>query len=103
MYSYNSEIEAINDLRNRGYVLDFNLQANSLYCPQMDVHLAPDEYEIAEVYRFEGASDPSDEAVVYAIRSAIRKLYGILINAYGVYAERSSDELIKKLAFISSI
>jgi hypothetical protein len=101
MHSYNSEIEAINDLRSRGYVSDFNLMSHSLYCPQLNVHVAPDEFEIAEVYRFEGESDPSDEVVVYAIRSTIRKLYGILINAYGIYAERSSDELVKKLAFIS--
>jgi hypothetical protein len=101
MHGYNSEIEAINDLRGRGYILDFNLLTHALYCPQLDVYVAPHEFEIAEIYRFEGASDPSDEVVVYAIRSTIRQLYGILINAYGIYAERSSDELIKKLAFIS--
>jgi hypothetical protein len=82
--------------------VDFNLQTHSLYCPQVDMHLNPSNFEIAEVYRFEGASDPSDEVVVYAIRSSVNNLYGILINAYGVYAERSSDELIKKLAFVSN-
>ena len=62
MYSYDTVSEAVNGLKTRGFELDFNLQENCLIChkDKFDVN----DFEIVEVYRFEGNSDPSDEAVV---------------------------------------
>jgi hypothetical protein len=56
----------------------------------------PGEFEIVEVHRFEGDTDPADEAVVYAIQSKHGEK-GVLVNAFGVYSDRVSDELIEKL------
>ena len=41
---------------------------------------------VSEYHRFEGASDPDDMAILYAIqtRSGLR---GTLADAYGVYAD----------------
>lgn len=50
------------------------------------------------MYRFEGDTDPADEAVVYAIESKAG-LKGILVNAYGLYANTMSNEIIQKLSF----
>ena len=48
-------------------------------------------------YRFEGLSDPGDEAVVYAISSAKYNLKGTLVNGYGIYSEPLVDEMVKAL------
>ena len=60
MYSYETLSEAITDLQKRGFTKDFNVDKSNI---------ESGEFEIVEYYRFEGDSDPADEAVVYAIES----------------------------------
>ena len=96
MYVYETLTGAINGLKQRGYKLDFNLKENCIICEDEEFH--PEDFEISEVYRFEGDTDPADEAVVYAIESK-KGQKGILVNAFGIYADPMSDSLIKKLSF----
>ena len=96
MAAYDTVSEAINDLKKRGYTMDFNLGENCIICHEEKFD--PSDFEIMEVYRFEGESDPADESVVYAIESSTG-LKGTLVNAFGVYAENMSDEMIRKLKF----
>jgi hypothetical protein len=97
MRSYDTMSEAVNDLQRRGYKLDFNLSPDGLECTQDSCRLKTDEFEIDEVYRFEGETDPGDENVVYAISSPSQNKKGILVNAYGVYSDSISAELVSKL------
>ena len=96
MPAYDTVSQAVNELKQRGYTLDFNLKANSLECQGQKFN--PNDFEITEFHRFEGNSDPGDEAVVYAIESR-SGLKGVLVNAFGVYSESLSDEMMKKLRF----
>jgi hypothetical protein len=48
-------------------------------------------------YRFEGMSDPGDEAVVYAISSPRHGVKGTLVNGYGISSEALSAEMVKAL------
>ncbi|HJS55045.1 MAG TPA: hypothetical protein VJ765_10885 [Chitinophagaceae bacterium] len=96
MAAYDTVSQAVNGLKERGYTLDFNLKANSIECAGQKFD--PEDFEISEFHRFEGNSDPADEAVVYAIESK-NGMKGVLVNAYGVYSEPLSDEMIKKLSF----
>jgi len=98
MENYDTVSVALNSLRERGYKKDFNIAFDKLICSDSEEHLNPMEFEITEVYRFEGESNPSDEAVVYAIASKDGKLKGTLVSAYGPYSESMSEELIKKLS-----
>jgi hypothetical protein len=95
MFSYDTVSEAVNGLKKRGYDLDFNLEENCLVCDagKFDVK----DFEIVEVYRFEGNSDPSDEAIVYAIES-VSGSKGVLVSGYGISAEGMSAEMAKKLS-----
>lgn len=95
MYSYDTVSEAINGLRKRGFNLDFNLQENCIVCNNDKFNV--DDFEIVEVYRFEGNTDPSDEAIVYAINSTTG-LKGVLVNGYGVSADSMSSDIAKKLS-----
>jgi len=96
MPAYDTVSQAVNGLKERGYTLDFNLKSNSLECVGQKFN--PKDFEITEFHRFEGNSDPGDEAVVYAIESK-NGMKGVLVNAFGVYAEPLSDDLMKKLSF----
>lgn len=97
MNTYDTSSAAINDLNSRGYDHNFNLQNEAIYCHSKDLNLLPDEFQIDEVYRFEGDTNPDDEVIVYAISSTKAAIKGVLVNAYGVYAEPLSAELVEKL------
>ena len=99
MNAYDTVTDAIKDLKERGYTLDFNLKENCIVC--RDDKFKPEEFEIMEVYRFEGDSDPADEAVVYAIASH-NGLKGLLVNGYGPSADAMSAEMAQKLSMHKS-
>jgi hypothetical protein len=96
MFSYDTVTEAVNGLKQRGYSIDFNLEADCVSCDKTPLSLKPAEFEITEFYRFEGPSDPGDEAVVYAIES-VKGDKGILVTGFGISAEGVAEELIEKL------
>ena len=85
------------ELRKQGYTEDFNLQQNCLECRNGEFKVFSDEFMVDHYYRFEGASDPSDQAIVYAISSDVHDLKGVLVNAYGIYSEVVTDEMLKRL------
>jgi hypothetical protein len=95
MISYDTVSEAVNGLKKRGFDVDFNLQENCIVCHGDKFSI--DDFEITEVYRFEGNTDPSDEAIVYAIESKTGKK-GVLVSGYGISAEGMSAEMVKKLS-----
>ncbi len=45
--------EAITDLRNRGYVHDFNLHTEWIECQTLNLQLKPADFHVDEVHRFE--------------------------------------------------
>jgi hypothetical protein len=96
MHAYDTVSQAVNGLKGRGYNLDFNLEGGCLTCQVNDLSLEPSEFEITEVHRFEGMSDPGDEAVVYAIESKHGDK-GVFVGGYGVSAEDAGTEMVEKL------
>ncbi len=95
MYQYDTVTQAIEGLRKRGFTEDFNLAENCIICNSTKFNA--DDFQIEEVYRFEGNSDPADEAVVYGIQSN-DGMKGVLVNGYGYSAETLSGDIAKKLA-----
>jgi hypothetical protein len=89
--------EIINHLRQEGYTEDFNLKDNCLECQGNVLAVFPDEFVVDKFYRFEGPSDPADEAIVYAISSTKHQLKGTLVNGYGMYSDALTDEMIQAL------
>lgn len=96
MKNYESLVDALNDLKERGYEADFTTQTVCLYCGDLDLRLNPEEFNIDEVYRFEGDSNPDDSAVLFAISSSTG-VKGTLVDGYGAYSGNLSFEMAKKL------
>lgn len=96
MKNYDSLVDALNDLRKRGYDADFATQTVCLYCGDLDLRLNPEEFNVDEVYRFEGDSNPDDNTILYAISSSTG-VRGTLVDSYGAYAESMSFEMAGKL------
>ena len=98
MIVYDTLLEAINGLKERGYTLDFNLAFDQLKCDSADLCLSPAQFEIDEVHRFDTDTDPGESSIVFAVSSIDKKHKGVLISAYGMYAEPLEDSLMRKLS-----
>ena len=96
---YDTVTEAMADLKKMGYTIDFSILTakECLICHITATELSPDDFEIDHFYRFEGDSDPGDQMIVYAISSTKNNLKGIVVNAYGIYADNESSAIVKKL------
>jgi hypothetical protein len=97
MKNFETLVDATNDLMKRGYTANLSLEGDTIDDKSQNIHMGADDFEIDEFYRFEGQSNPSDMSIVYAINSPKYSTKGILINAYGTYADDSSSAIAAKL------
>lgn len=98
MESYDTVVAALNGLKARGYTVNFNIAFDKLMCSNNKICLNPEEFEIVEFYRFEGNSNPADADIVYAIESKDGSIKGVLTSAFGLYADSSSANMLRKLS-----
>ena len=98
MNNYDTVTEALNDLKSKGYTINFNIAFDKIICQKTKICLNPHEFEITETHRFEGDTNPSDEDIVYAVESRDGMMKGVITSAYGMYADTVSTDMIKKLA-----
>jgi hypothetical protein len=98
MKTYITLSEAISDLAKKGYTFNFNIKNDCIECAENNLQLQPDEFEIDEVHRFQEMSDVDNESILYAISSTQNNVKGLLVNAYGIYADTASTALVAKLS-----
>lgn len=77
-----------------GYEENFKVKNGKLYAPSAEKAYHPASTHIDNFYRFEGASDPADNAVLYAITTD-DGTKGMLLDAYGTYADEAVNKFIK--------
>lgn len=96
---YETLSEALRELQKRGYRSDLSWSevADCLVCRESGKALVADDFEIDEVHRFEGDSDPGDETVVYAVSSFQKGIKGVFLDAYGTYADPERSAVVAKL------
>lgn len=95
--SYGTLSQTINALGQLGYSHDFNIQEDCIVCHRANVSLAPEDFQIDQVYRFDGDSDPDYQAILYAISSPNFGIKGVLVDGYGTASEEKTAKLIEKL------
>ena len=91
MYHYATVSKALDQLNEKGFTFDFNLNSDM-------IKKNPEKFEIVHVYRYEGNSDPGDEAVVYGIKSISGKK-GVYVAGFSA----DSDQETVKFLFDLSI
>ncbi|WP_046755995.1 hypothetical protein [Kordia jejudonensis] len=96
---YDTLTEAVQALQRKGYDQDLNLQSNCIECKALNFKMYTDQFEIDEMHRFEGDSSADDSSILFAIYSEKFKIKGLLIDAYGVYSNPLTTEMIQKLKF----
>lgn len=98
MQSYDTMVEALNDLNKRGYKYDFNIVNNNLHCKSINQSFLLDKFNVVEYHRFEGVSDPGDLSEIYVIETDTG-IKGVLTDGYGI-SSTLPPSIIKKLSQI---
>ena len=101
-FLYGTVTSAIKALRKAGFDKDLSLMGNDI--GWNDINMDIDDLKIVTVSRYEGNSDPADEASVYGVESKTG-LKGILITNDDANSEDSSSHILKKLhvRFLNSV
>jgi hypothetical protein len=91
-------IEELSSLRRRGFHADFSVTpAGLLRCGACGEAHQPSEAVIESTARFEGASNPDDQAVVFGLHSEACGRLGVLVTAYGPTATAAEGAVISAL------
>lgn len=89
--------EAIDMLVAAGYTADFAPRADALHCSVCAQPHRPTDGIVERIFRFEGTSNPDDEAIVIGLRCPRCGQLGVLVSAYGRDADPEVIELMLAL------
>jgi hypothetical protein len=90
--------EALDQLAREGYEDDLHLGAEGLSCSSCGTDHPTDLVEVDRVFRFEGPSDPADEAIVLGLRCPACGAKGSLVSAFGPDADPALADAFVYLA-----
>lgn len=86
-------------LERKGFTVQFKANNMGIKSLATDKQFAPGQVRILNFYRFEGASNPDDNAILYAIETEDGER-GTLIDAYGAYDDAHITAFIKEVEAI---
>jgi len=90
MYHYATVSVALQELAEKGFTVDFNIQENRIIN-------SPHDFEIVHVYRYEGESDPGDEAMVFGIKSSTGEK-GVFVAGLSAFTDKSAAMVLNELS-----
>jgi hypothetical protein len=93
-YHYASVSKALEELKSMGFTIDFNLQEEI-------IKNNPENYLIVHIYRYEGESNPDDEAVVYGIETNTGEK-GVFVAGFSANSESEAAHILRNLTIKSN-
>lgn len=90
MYHYATVSRALEELAAKGFTVDFNIQEDRIIN-------SPHEFEIVHVYRYEGETDPGDEAMVFGIKSSTGEK-GVFVAGLSAFTDNSAAMVLNELS-----
>lgn len=92
----NTSSAVINKMVKKGYTECFKVERKGLYAPSRERYYEPKDVRIVNFYRFEGDSDPADNAILYVIETS-DDLKGTLMDSYGAEADRTITQFMDQV------
>ena len=86
----------LNKVISDGYTEDFKVTERGMEGLYNKKVYQPGQVQIVNFFRFEGTSNPDDEAVLYVIETE-EGTKGTLIDAFNVYADSLVGEFLKQV------
>jgi len=88
---------AVDRLSAAGYTADFRAEPAGLRVVGTGCVHPPEALLIDEIVRFEGATDPGDEAIVFALRCPVHGGKGTYTVAYGASMPAIDADMVQRL------
>ena len=79
-----------------GYKETFRVTNRGLYSVLCSRYYRPEQVSIVRFYRFEGESDPGDNAIMYMLETS-DGLKGTLVDAYGAYSDNIAGHFLNEV------
>ena len=92
---FDTLFEAINAITKSGYSDDFKLEESHIFGVYSKKKYNPSELKIVETYRFDGMTNPSDEAEIFAIEAKDGNK-GTMVLSYS-FAKSNDSNLLKDI------
>jgi hypothetical protein len=89
--------EAMARLAAAGYAESFRAEGSGLRAVSSGCEHEPESLVIEDILRFEGVSDPEDEAVLFALRCDRHGTRGTYAVAYGPSIDALDAEMVRRL------
>ena len=86
----------LNKMVSDGYEEDFKVTERGLESLQKGKVYKPEQVQVVNFFRFEGMSDPDENAILYVIKTD-DGTQGTLIDAYGVYTDANITTFMKEV------
>lgn len=86
----------LNKLLEEGFTENFKATDKGIQSIESTKVYKPAQIQVVNFYRFEGASDPADNSILYAIQTS-DNVKGTLVDAYGMYADSRIDDFMKEV------
>jgi hypothetical protein len=80
-----------------GYTENFTITDQGLESFTNHCNYKPEEVEVVNFFRFEGESDPSDNAILYVIETNDGKK-GTLVDSYGTYNDQKVSRFMEDIS-----
>ena len=90
--------DAVRLLAADGYEGEFSFNESALHCGSCAHACEPTRVTISRTYRFEGNTDPADEAIVLGLECPECGVRGVLVSAYGPDADAGLLALVEHLS-----
>jgi len=91
--------QVMNKATKEGYTYSFRITAGGLTWDNEEKHFQPYDVKITNHYRFEGASDPQDNAILYLVETTGGEK-GTLTESYGAYSDEYTSAFLQKVVLI---
>ena len=92
-----SVTDALAQLAAAGYTTDFSGHQGQVHCARCNDDHGPELAGVDHVYRYEGPSDPDEEAIVLALSCPVCGAKGTLVSGYGPSTDPDDIDLIVAL------
>jgi hypothetical protein len=89
----------LNRMVSDGYTEDFKVTEQGLEALHNHSNFKPEQIQVINFFRFEGESDPGDNAILYVIETN-DGTKGTLIDAYGVYNDAKVSRFMQDVEAI---
>jgi hypothetical protein len=89
--------EAVTLLEADGYTANFFPKSQAFHCTACGSIADPSQVVVDRIFRFEGSSNPDDEAIVLALQCPICHTKGVMVAAYGPTADPDDIDVLLAL------